>query len=77
MTFIEESPFVLMTSTHEGPGEYQKVKSEGTSIYNDHRYKNGGYCFYPVDEPNISDTWYALGSLVTADLYAIPYHRSN
>lgn len=25
---------------------------------------SGGYCFYQLDEPNLSDTWYALGCLM-------------
>lgn len=29
----------------------------------DRRCPSGGYCFYQLDEPNLSDTWYALGSL--------------
>ncbi len=30
----------------------------------DRRCKSGGYCFFQLDEPNLSDTWYALGSLM-------------
>jgi len=29
------------------------------------RCSHGGYCFYQLDEPNLSDTWYALGCLHT------------
>jgi len=31
----------------------------------DRRCPGGGYCFYQLDEPNLSDTWYALGCLHT------------
>lgn len=29
----------------------------------DRRCPSGGYCFYQLDEPNLSDTWYGLGCL--------------
>jgi len=31
----------------------------------DRHCPSGGYCFYQLDEPNLSDTWYALGSLTS------------
>ena len=33
----------------------------------DRRCISGGYCFYQLDEPNLSDTWYALGCLSAFD----------
>lgn len=33
----------------------------------DRQCPSGGYCFYQLDEPNLSDTWYALGCLALLD----------
>ncbi len=39
-------------------------EKEKTICYiSDRRCPSGGYCFYQLNEPNLSDTWYALGCL--------------
>jgi len=38
-------------------------KEKTIRYISDRRCQSGGYCFYQLDEPNLSDTWYALGCL--------------
>ncbi len=54
-----------MTSAHGRVGMLSKDEIEKTIQYiTDRRCNSGGYCFYQLDEPNLSDTWYALGCLM-------------
>lgn len=53
-----------MTST--GRRMLSEGEKEKTIRYiSDRHCPGGGYCFFQLDEPNLSDTWYALGCLMT------------